>query len=206
MGHTRLELKAFLFFFLFFYFSKPKNMFLRLFKRGIISSSTLKRNFRICQKYNNNISQHNITNYFERQFSTTTTKQQFSTTTTTTTNKKSETPSYLLVEEIQFKHNLLEKSLDYVHKYGFHMDAIAQAAKDMGLSHMAHGICPRGEVELIEYFLEKSNLQWSRALREENALTGLTKRERMFKIIKSRLEYQKEYINRWPEAISILLR
>jgi ubiquinone biosynthesis protein COQ9 len=47
----------------------------------------------------------------------------------------------------------------YVPEYGFSKSSLVNGAKSLGWTEAAHGICERGPIELVEYFVDTSTQQ-----------------------------------------------
>ena len=71
-------------------------------------------------------------------------------------------------EEDQLKGEILTTALQYVPQFGWSTDAIATAAKDLGLSPMSEGMFPRGGGDLVLYFVEGCNLDLSDWLQQQS--------------------------------------
>ena len=54
----------------------------------------------------------------------------------------------------RIKHDILEKSLEYVHALGWTENNIAQSVLDLGMPPLSHRLLDRGAVEIVEHFLE----------------------------------------------------
>lgn len=93
-------------------------------------------------------------------FSTQQYKSYHTTTTTPNYNNSSATS-----EENTLKVELLKNALQQVHTYGWSIDALNSAAKELNLSTMAVSqLLPNAELELIEYFITKCNQHMSRTI------------------------------------------
>lgn len=108
---------------------------------------------------------------------------------------------------IDERKQLLEGALTYVNQLGWSEAALAEAAKEAGLSQAVLGIFPRKEAELVEYFMEASRLQLSEELTQRALeFESLPARQRLVAAIRERLELQAPYMSSWPQALSIQAR
>lgn len=60
--------------------------------------------------------------------------------------------------------DLLDSSLPFVSEFGWTKTSIIKGAEELGWTGVAHGICPRGPIELVEHFIELSTAQLVREL------------------------------------------
>eukprot|EP00963_Diacronema_lutheri_P013021 scaffold2195_cov333-Pavlova_lutheri.AAC.6 len=108
-------------------------------------------------------------------------------------------------EEKDEKKVLLEHALKHAAEKGWSRDAVRAAANDLGLSPSVGGMLERGDVELIEYFLDKCNRQLVQDLNAmEEELKEMRIRDKIKTAVKIRLEMLQPYVNVWPQALAIL--
>eukprot|EP01132_Coremiostelium_polycephalum_P000819 gene819-1025_t len=106
-------------------------------------------------------------------------------------------------EDLRFKNEILEKSLQYVQLYGWTSEAVSMACQEMGYSSVTQGIFGNSGLELALYFVNKANRELADKLKPE-LLADLSQRERVKLAIKVRLSMIKPYISRWAEAMQLL--
>ena len=100
---------------------------------------------------------------------------------------------------------LLEHALKHAVEKGWSRDALRAAAKDLGLSPAIGGLLDRGDVELVEYFLDKCNGKLTEDLKSMEAqLKEMRIRDKIRTAVKIRLEMVQPYINVWPQALAVL--
>ncbi|KAJ2741470.1 Ubiquinone biosynthesis protein coq9, mitochondrial [Coemansia sp. BCRC 34301] len=98
---------------------------------------------------------------------------------------------------------ILDLALTKVHDLGWGSAAVAQAATELGLSSMAHGVAPDGAVSLISHFmdraLDETAIQVDDQLHEFEDTMG-----RLRFVCITRLKQTLPYVKRWPEAAAVL--
>jgi rpsU-divergently transcribed protein len=108
--------------------------------------------------------------------------------------------------------------------HGWTGAAIDEGARSLGLSPVAAGLLPRREASLVEHYARALNAQLARELeaKEEEeeeggeadaeaavvgraALRALpTRAERVARVLRRRLEMQREHLESWPQALAAL--
>ncbi|KAJ1666886.1 Ubiquinone biosynthesis protein coq9, mitochondrial [Coemansia sp. RSA 1694] len=98
---------------------------------------------------------------------------------------------------------ILDLALTKVHDLGWGSAAVAQAATELGLSSMAHGVAPDGAISLISHFmdraLDETTIEVDDQLHEFEDTT-----ECLRFICITRLKQTLPYVKRWPEAAAVL--
>ncbi|KAM3829199.1 LOW QUALITY PROTEIN: ubiquinone biosynthesis protein COQ9, mitochondrial [Vipera latastei] len=113
--------------------------------------------------------------------------------------------------EEQLQSRILTAALKFVPTYGWTMDAIAEGAKSVGLSVAAAGLFHNDGSELILHFVSQSNSRLSELLEEQHKLVqlGQLEKKKTDQFIKDALEARLRmlipYIEKWPQAMSVLL-
>ncbi|XP_070616849.1 ubiquinone biosynthesis protein COQ9, mitochondrial [Erythrolamprus reginae] len=113
--------------------------------------------------------------------------------------------------EEQVQNRILTAALNFVPTYGWTMDAIAEGAKSVGLSVAAAGLFHNDGSELILHFVSRSNSKLSELLEEQHKLVQLGQLEKkkteqfIRDALEARLRMLIPYIEKWPQAMSVLL-
>uniref|UniRef100_A0A8C9G6E9 Ubiquinone biosynthesis protein n=1 Tax=Pavo cristatus TaxID=9049 RepID=A0A8C9G6E9_PAVCR len=113
--------------------------------------------------------------------------------------------------EEQLQHRILTAALEFVPEHGWTAEAIAEGAKTLGLSTAAAGMFHSDGSELILHFVSQCNSKLSHLLEEEQKLVQLGKAEKkpmdqfLRDALEARLRMVIPYIEKWPQAVSILL-
>ncbi|NXX82553.1 COQ9 protein, partial [Urocolius indicus] len=113
--------------------------------------------------------------------------------------------------EEQLQHRILTAALEFVPEHGWTAEAIAEGAKTLGLSVAAAGMFHGDGSELILHFVSECNTKLSQLLEEEQKLVQLGKAEKkptdqfLRDAVEARLRMLIPYIEKWPQALSILL-
>ncbi|XP_028665731.1 ubiquinone biosynthesis protein COQ9, mitochondrial [Erpetoichthys calabaricus] len=113
--------------------------------------------------------------------------------------------------EEQLQHKILTAALEFVPKYGWSVDAIAEGAKTLNLSGAAAGMFNNGTGDLILHFVMQCNSNLSDILSEKHKQIQLgqiepLKTDKFLKeAVETRLRMLIPYIDSWPQAMSILL-
>ncbi|XP_061195871.1 ubiquinone biosynthesis protein COQ9, mitochondrial-like [Saccostrea echinata] len=111
-------------------------------------------------------------------------------------------------EEFQTKQAILKASLPFVHDHGWTRNALAAGAESIGMPSIAHGMFPRGGVELVFYFYEECNKELSSILKQK--VEGMKEKGEKLKTgpfiqdaVETRLKMITPYIDKWPQAMAI---
>ncbi|KAM9288395.1 ubiquinone biosynthesis protein COQ9, mitochondrial [Morus bassanus] len=113
--------------------------------------------------------------------------------------------------EEQLQHRILTAALEFVPEHGWTAEAIAEGAKTLGLSVAAAGMFHSDGSELILHFVSQCNTKLSELLEQEEKLVQLGKAEKkptdqfLRDAVEARLRMLIPYIEKWPQALSILL-
>ncbi|KAJ6666216.1 hypothetical protein lerEdw1_001121 [Lerista edwardsae] len=113
--------------------------------------------------------------------------------------------------EEQLQHRILTASLEFVPAHGWTADAIAEGAKSLGLSVAAAGLFQNDGSELVLHFVSQCNSKLSELLEEQHKLVQLGQGEKkktdqfLKDALEARLRMLIPYIEKWPQAISVLL-
>lgn len=102
---------------------------------------------------------------------------------------------------------ILEAALTHVAQLGWTEAALAEGARDCGLSPSVLGILARKEAELVEFFMDKCREDLAHDLeRRKEELSRLPQRERTVAAVRARLEMQGPYASNWPQALAVQAR
>ncbi|XP_071613390.1 ubiquinone biosynthesis protein COQ9, mitochondrial [Heliangelus exortis] len=113
--------------------------------------------------------------------------------------------------EEQLQHRILTAALEFVPEHGWTAEAIAEGAKTLGLSSAAAGMFHSDGSELILHFVSQCNTKLSEMLEQEQKLVQLGEAEKkpmdqfLRDAVEARLRMLIPYIEKWPQALSILL-
>ncbi|NWJ00432.1 COQ9 protein, partial [Crypturellus undulatus] len=113
--------------------------------------------------------------------------------------------------EEQLQHRILTAALEFVPEHGWSAEAIAEGAKTLGLSAAAAGMFHNDGSELVLHFVSHCNTKLSEQLEQEQKLVQLGETEKkttdqfLRDALEARLRMLIPYIEKWPQAISILL-
>ncbi|XP_029464794.1 ubiquinone biosynthesis protein COQ9, mitochondrial isoform X2 [Rhinatrema bivittatum] len=113
--------------------------------------------------------------------------------------------------EEQLQQRILSASLEFVPKYGWTSEAIAEGAKSLNLSTAAMGMFSSDGSDLIFHFVSQCNTRLTELLEEECKQVQLGQAEKkktdqfLRDAIEVRLRMLIPYIEKWPQALSILL-
>jgi len=97
---------------------------------------------------------------------------------------------------------ILDEALKHVHQWGWTAQAIAAGAKDKGLSVYAHGLFPRGAIELVEHFQQTCEKEWVAELAKIDT-TGQTTVSKLSQALRLRLSKQRGFMSTWPQALAL---
>ncbi|KAM6057549.1 ubiquinone biosynthesis protein COQ9, mitochondrial isoform 1-T1 [Chlamydotis macqueenii] len=113
--------------------------------------------------------------------------------------------------EEQLQHRILTAALEFVPEHGWSAEAIAEGAKTLDLSAAAAGMFHSDGSELVLHFVSQCNTKLSELLEQEQKLVQLGKAEKkatdqfLRDAVEARLRMLIPYIEKWPQALSILL-
>ncbi|GMJ07273.1 hypothetical protein like AT1G19140 [Hibiscus trionum] len=98
---------------------------------------------------------------------------------------------------------VLQASLRHVIRLGWSEEAMIAGAKEVGISPSIVGSFPRKEAALVEFFMDDCLQRLIDRIDSGEELQNLTPSQRIYKLVRSRLEMQAPYISKWPQALSI---
>ncbi|XP_040265202.1 ubiquinone biosynthesis protein COQ9, mitochondrial [Bufo bufo] len=113
--------------------------------------------------------------------------------------------------EEQLQQRILSAALTYVPEYGWSAEAIAEGAKSLDLSSAAAGMFENGGSELVLHFVSLCNRNLAELLEQEHKLVQVGSAERkptaqfLRDALEARLRMIVPYVERWPQALGILL-
>ncbi|KAM8799430.1 ubiquinone biosynthesis protein COQ9, mitochondrial [Eudromia elegans] len=113
--------------------------------------------------------------------------------------------------EEQLQHRILTAALEFVPEHGWSAEAIAEGAKTLGLSAAAAGMFHSDGSELVLCFVSRCNTKLSELLERQQNLVQLGETEKkttdqfLRDALEARLRMLIPYIEKWPQAVSILL-
>ncbi|KAL1526747.1 hypothetical protein AB1Y20_015443 [Prymnesium parvum] len=107
-------------------------------------------------------------------------------------------------DDSELRRRVLEAALEAVPSKGWSVAALSHGAVACGLSPMAHGLCPRGPIELVEHFSAEcdAKLQAELLARSEE-LKELEVHNRLQLAIQSRLKMVAPYSSNWAQALAL---
>mmetsp|Transcript_42595 Transcript_42595/g.85269 ORF Transcript_42595/g.85269 Transcript_42595/m.85269 type:complete len:293 (-) Transcript_42595:289-1167(-) len=111
-------------------------------------------------------------------------------------------PAALKESPPEIRVQVLEAALGHVHQWGWTSQAIAAGATEQGLSAYAHGLFPRGAIELVEFFQQKCEKEWVEELAKVDT-SGHTTQEKLSAALRMRLAKQGPYMSTWPQALAL---
>ena len=99
---------------------------------------------------------------------------------------------------------VLEAAMLEVPNLGWTMDALTAGAAACDLSPMAHGLLPRGPVELVEHFSAECDAKLAAELTERAAeFAGLEVHNRLLVAMQARLRMVAPHATTWPQALAL---
>ncbi|KAF1777539.1 COQ9 protein [Phytophthora cactorum] len=99
---------------------------------------------------------------------------------------------------------ILAKAIDHVTMHGWTIEALAAGATDLGYPSVAHGMFPRGSVELVEYFMDSCLAKLRKTLIvNTEKLQAMTVAERLKFGVRTRLEMLEPVLATWPQGMAI---
>ncbi|NWX91359.1 COQ9 protein, partial [Nothoprocta pentlandii] len=113
--------------------------------------------------------------------------------------------------EEQLQHRILAAALEFVPEHGWTAEAIAEGAKTLGLSAAAAGMFRSDGSELVLHFVSQCNTKLAELLEQEQKLVQLGETQKkttdqfLRDALEARLRMLIPYIEKWPQAVSILL-
>lgn len=110
----------------------------------------------------------------------------------------------------ELREKIFRASLMFVSKHGWTQKTLSSGADSLGLPSVAHGMFPKGGVELVNFFYRDCNAQLSKQLaqkvEENRELEDSTKpstRTFIREAAQARLQMLIPYIEKWPQAMAI---
>lgn len=98
---------------------------------------------------------------------------------------------------------VLQASLRHVLRLGWSEEAMIAGAKEVGISPSIVGSFPRKEAALVEFFMDDCLQRLIDRIDSGEELQDLIPSQRIYKLVRFRLEMQAPYISKWPQALSI---
>lgn len=108
-------------------------------------------------------------------------------------------------ESLQVKTKILEAALTFVPTLGWSKSSLSQGAENIGFPSIAHGMFPRGGVEIVEHFNAKCNTELigrMKIMSSENAYETPT--QFVAKAVEIRLRMIEMYQDTWPQALALM--
>ncbi|KAI8088558.1 rpsU-divergently transcribed protein [Thamnidium elegans] len=100
---------------------------------------------------------------------------------------------------------ILKATMPFVAQYGWTMESLMQGAKSLGYPSVAHGVFPGGVSGLIDAHLAYSRELFVELINEKKEeLKNLPMNERVKVLTALRLDMNKPYIQKWPEALAVM--
>uniref|UniRef100_H3GBW5 Ubiquinone biosynthesis protein n=1 Tax=Phytophthora ramorum TaxID=164328 RepID=H3GBW5_PHYRM len=98
---------------------------------------------------------------------------------------------------------ILAKAISHVVVHGWTIEALAAGATDLGYPSVAHGMFPRGAVELVEYFMDSCHDKLRETLIvNTEKLQAMTVAERLKFGVRMRLEMLEPVLATWPQGMA----
>ncbi|KAL6076935.1 Ubiquinone biosynthesis protein coq9, mitochondrial [Balamuthia mandrillaris] len=131
-------------------------------------------------------------------------------------NEQETAPQQNEQEHKELKKRILAAAKKHVPKLGWTQEAIAAAAEEEGLSSAAHGLFPRGPVELVEAHLDDCLQQLKNEITEPGtegtaeekrteAFRRLRTKDKIKTLVRGYLEKsQAPFNSQWPQALALL--
>ncbi|KAF0695264.1 Aste57867_13906 [Aphanomyces stellatus] len=96
---------------------------------------------------------------------------------------------------------ILTNALRHVQTTGWSVESLGSGARDAGYPSVAHGMFPRGPIELVEYFMDDVQRQVQDKLALETEDLPVT--DRLKRGIQLRLQILAPFIGVWPQAMAL---
>ncbi|KAG1306874.1 hypothetical protein G6F64_007257 [Rhizopus arrhizus] len=103
--------------------------------------------------------------------------------------------------------DMLKATMTFVPEYGWSMQSLLHGARALGYPSVVHGVFPGGESGLIDAYLKDARANYTCLVEEKLAkgeLEGLSMNEKVKLLTWLRLEMNKPFIKKWPEALAIM--
>ncbi|KDO29793.1 hypothetical protein SPRG_19696 [Saprolegnia parasitica CBS 223.65] len=100
---------------------------------------------------------------------------------------------------------ILTNALRHVQASGWTIEALGQGAQDAGFPSIAHGMFPRGPIELVEFFMDDWQRQVQDALAAEPVDGEFVPTDRLKRGVQIRLQLLAPYLHVWPQAMALEL-
>ncbi|KAI9469815.1 MAG: COQ9-domain-containing protein [Benjaminiella poitrasii] len=107
------------------------------------------------------------------------------------------------------REDMFHATLPFIPQYGWSMESLIHGARCLGYPSVAHGMFPGGEAGLIDAYLLYQRKMFADKVKEKylkGELERLSINERVKVLILLRLDMNKPYIKKWPEALAIMAR
>ena len=106
--------------------------------------------------------------------------------------------------DAELRLQVLEAALLEVPQLGWTVDALTAGAAACELSPMAHGLLPRGPIELVEHFSSACDVQLAVELNERaGELAALEVHNRLLVAMQARLRMIAPHAATWPQALAL---
>ena len=106
--------------------------------------------------------------------------------------------------DAELRLRVLEAALLEVPAQGWTTEALSSGATACGLSPMAHGLLPRGPVELVEFFSAQCDGELSAQMEERaEELVALEVHNRLLVAMQARLKLVAPHRTSWPQALAL---
>ncbi|KAI9281184.1 COQ9-domain-containing protein [Sporodiniella umbellata] len=104
---------------------------------------------------------------------------------------------------------MLKATLNYVPEYGWSMQSLLHGARHLGYPSVVHGVFPGGEAGLIDAYLKDARATYTQKVEEKQKTEEwqhLTMTQKVKILTWLRLEMNKPFIKKWPEALAIMAK
>jgi len=115
--------------------------------------------------------------------------------------------------ETELRGRILEASLSLVGEHGWSTETLTAGAESLGLPGVAHGLFPRGGVQLVDYFYTSCNARLAAEMAERRAAEHESDNRPGARLgsqafirwaVEQRLRMLTPYLEQWPEALALL--
>ncbi|OQR84315.1 ubiquinone biosynthesis protein COQ9 [Achlya hypogyna] len=100
---------------------------------------------------------------------------------------------------------ILTNAMKHVQTSGWTIEALGQGARDAGFPSIAHGMFPRGPIELVDFFMDDWQAKMQAALAAEpiDATSEYVATDRLKRGVQIRLQLLAPYLHVWPQAMAL---
>jgi len=108
------------------------------------------------------------------------------------------------MDDATIRVRLLDAALNKVPEHGWTVGALSAAAVSIGLSPAAHGMLPRGPIELVRHFSSACDAKLQAELvSKADEFESLEVKNRLVLAMQTRLRMLEPYVATWPQALAL---